>query len=128
MIPFPDSIANIPQLLDDHQGTLLPAGVPLWRPTNGSRCIIIPNYSPLLATQKVAKQRSPSAVVAPNPAQNYVTVRFKEMLKEEVTIEVYDARGKRCQSHTNIKSKNFKLDVSNLCSGVNFINIVTKKM
>lgn len=129
VVPFPDSMANVPQLLDDDQGTLLPTGVPLWRPANGSECIIIPNYNPLLlATNKVLDvPRAPAAVVAPNPAQDYVTVRFKEVLTEAVTIEIYDARGKRCQSHTNVKDQNFKVDVSNLCSGVNFINIVTDK-
>lgn len=127
VVPYPDSMPNIPQLLDDHQGTLLPAGVPLWRPANGSSCIIIPNYSPLLATQQVAEQRAPAAIVAPNPARDYITVRFKKALTEEVSIEVYDARGKKCQSHTNIRTQNFKLDASNLCSGVNFINIVTSK-
>lgn len=126
VVPYPDSIANVPQLLDDVQGTPLPAGTPLWRPANGSECIIIPNHNPMLSTQRIAIQREPSAIVAPNPAQSYVTIQFKKALTEEVTIEVYDARGKRCQSHPNITDQNFKVDVSNLCSGVNFINIVTK--
>jgi len=126
IVPFPDSMALVPVLTDNDQGTMLPAGVPLWRPANGSGDIIIPNYNPLVAIQKIADQRDPYAVVAPNPAQNYVNVRFTETLNEDVTIEIYDARGKKCQSHTNVRDQNFRVDVSNLCSGVNFINIVTK--
>lgn len=128
VVPYPDSMANIPQLLDNDQGTLLPAGVPLWRPPNGSSCIIIPNTNPLYTgiSQVPVQQPEYKATVAPNPAQNYVTVQFKRLPKEPVTIEVYDARGKRCQSHPNVSDRNFQLDVSNLCSGVNFINIITK--
>lgn len=126
VVPYVDSIVNVPQLLDDVQGTPLPAGVPLWRPANGSECIIIPNYNPLLANNKIIESKEPMVIVAPNPAQNYVTVRFKKVLSEDVTIEIYDARGKKCQSHANVRDQNFQVDVSNLCSGVNFINIVTK--
>ncbi len=126
VVPYPDSITNVPVLTDNDQGTVLPAGVPLWRPANGSECIIIPNYNNMVAIQKIADQREPAASVSPNPAQNYVDVIFKSALTEAVTIEIYDARGKKCQSHPNIMDQNFKVDVSQLCSGVNFINIVSK--
>lgn len=126
IVPYPDSIAGVPQLLDDVQGTPLPSGVPLWRPSNGSQEIIIQNFSTLLATNKLADEKEALVAIFPNPAQNYVTVEFKKVLNEDVTIEIYDARGKKCQSHTNIRDKQFKVDVSNLCAGVNFINIVTK--
>ncbi len=127
MVPYPDSMVNVPTLTDDDQGTLLPDGVPLWRPANGSECIIIPNYNSMLAVQKIAEQREPSVTIAPNPAQHYVSVHFKNALTEAVTIEIYNARGKKCQSHPNVRDQHFKVDVSELCSGVNFINIVTEK-
>lgn len=127
VVPYPDSMVNVPQLLDDDQGTLLPAGVPLWRPPNGSSCIIIPNTNPIYTNvSEVISSVERQAIIAPNPAQDYVTVRFKKMPKEPVTIEVYDARGKRCQVHNDINKRTVQLDVSNLCSGVNFINIVSK--
>ncbi|MCH2023683.1 MAG: T9SS type A sorting domain-containing protein [Saprospiraceae bacterium] len=127
VVPYPDSMVNVPTLTDDEQGTLLPDGVPLWRPANGSECIIIPNYNSMVAIQKIAEQREPSASIAPNPAHNYVSVLFKNALTEAVTIEIYNARGKKCQSHTNVRDQHFKVDVSELCSGVNFINIITEK-
>ena len=126
IVPYPDSMANVPQLLDDDQGTALPAGVPLWRPPNGSSCIIIPNNNPLYTqVNRVPQPVERKAVIAPNPARNYVTVRFKRRPKTPVTIEVYDARGKRCQAHPNVTDRNFQLDVSKLCTGVNFINIIS---
>lgn len=127
VVPYPDSMVNVPQLLDDDQGTLLPTGVPLWRPANGSTCIIIPNYNnAIVGVNKLPKAVEKTALVAPNPAQNFVTVKFKELPREAVTIEIYDARGKRCQVHSNISDQNYQLDVSELCSGVNFINIVSE--
>ena len=126
IIPYPDSINNVTQLLDDDQGTELAVGTPLWRPGNGSECIIIPNYN-YTSVAKIASKRAPSATIAPNPAQNFVTVQFKEALNEDITIEIYDARGKKCRSYNNVRDQNFQVDVFNLCSGVNFINIVREK-
>lgn len=126
IIPFPDSIVNVTQLLDDDQGTDLAPGTPLWRPANGSDRIIIPNYSMTTNVKKIAKKER-SAILYPNPASNIVTVRFDKVPTQEVTIEIYDARGKRCRSYTNIRQKDFQIDISNLCAGVNFINIVTKE-
>lgn len=125
IIPYPDSIVNITQLLDDTQGSPLAAGTPLWSVPNGSDCIIIPNYNYTSIT-KIEKERKNIAIIAPNPATDFVTIKFKEELKEDITIEIYDARGKKCRSYSNIREQNYQIDVSNLCSGVNFINILTK--
>ena len=127
VVPYPDSMQNVPTLTDNDLGTDLPAGVPLWRPSNGSSCIIIPNFSPLLSAQQIAQERAPFAQVAPNPAQDMIEIRFLSALEEAVTIEVYDARGKRCQVHPNIRDQQFKVDVTQLCAGVNYINIVSSK-
>ena len=109
-------------MLDDDQGTPLAAGTPLWRPINGSECIIIPRYT----TTDIEAVRKFIVTISPNPTSDYITVTFNEIINEEVTIQIYDARGKICQSFENIKDQNFKVDVSNLCSGVNYINILTK--
>ncbi len=125
IVPYADSIANIVQQLDDIQGTPLAAGTPLWRVGNGSQSFIIPNYSTITAVNKIAKQEK-RATLMPNPATDIVTLQFKEMPTEAVTIEIYDARGKKCRSYANVQEQYFRLDVSTLCSGVNFINIVSK--
>ena len=81
----------------------------------------------MLSAQQIAQERAPFAQVAPNPAQDMIEIRFLSALEEAVTIEVYDARGKRCQVHPNIRDQQFKVDVSQLCAGVNYINIVSSK-
>jgi len=122
IIPFSDSIAGVPQLLDDIQGTNLPSGVPLWRPANGSETIIIPRY-PLAIEDN---ERSHNTIVSPNPSNNFVTVNFADKLADNVSIQIYNARGKLCEKIDNINGKTYEIDISNLCLGVNFINIVSK--
>jgi hypothetical protein len=125
VVPYPDSMQNVPTLTDNDLGTDLPLGVPLWRPANGSACIIIPNYGPLLSAQKIADERVPMAQIAPNPAQDFIEIRFGSYPEQVQRIEVYDTRGKICQSYTAINSQIFKIDISQLAGGVHYIHIVT---
>lgn len=124
---------NIPQVteqLDDEQGSDLPtnANITLWTPPNGGGNIIITNNNPILKTETVSHSKY-QTVLAPNPtSSNSVTVLFEEQMLQEtdVRIEIYNARGQLCRTIQNVQDPRYQLDVSDLCSGVNFINIVTK--
>lgn len=136
IIPYRDSLPNVPQLLDDDQGTLLPAGTPLWRPPNGSACITIPNYNPLITGVSSAsilkKYRS---TIGPNPAKDYINVTYKSSNTESIRIELYDARGKSCpirladnpNDNTARSNEVVRVVVEDLRPGVYFINIITAK-
>lgn len=119
------NVGNIGQLTDDIQGSSLPAGITYWQPTNDS-VIVIRKYPTITSTFEPINNAAKTASIAPNPAQEIVTVQFKNTLTEEVTIEIYDAKGQKCQSYMNVRDQNFKLDVSKLCSGVNYIHIISK--
>ncbi|MCP4438180.1 MAG: T9SS type A sorting domain-containing protein [Aureispira sp.] len=119
------NVASMGQLTDDVQGSGLPSGATIWQPANDT-VIVIRKYPTITSTFEPINNAEKTATIAPNPAQEVVTVQFKQTLNEEVTIEVYDAKGQKCQSFMNVRDQNFKLDVSKLCSGVNYIHIVSK--
>lgn len=131
--PLFQNVIQITEATDDEQGSELSttAGITLWNPPNGGGNIIIKNNSPLIsANQAVKPAPAPKykTVLAPNPtSNNMVTLMFEPaMLQNDVRIEIYNARGQKCRSIENVTDANLTIDVSDLCSGVNFINVITK--
>ncbi|MCH2044931.1 MAG: fibronectin type III domain-containing protein [Saprospiraceae bacterium] len=130
--PLFSNIGQVTEALDDDQGSPLPAGVSLWNaPNNAGDFIITNNNLPADTTQVgtiiSAKSTGKRAVLAPNPtSSSTVNVLFKEALNEDVRIEVYNGRGQLCKTIENVRDQQYQLDLSNLCSGVNFVNIISK--
>lgn len=117
---------NVAQLTDDEQGSGLPSGVTYWNNPGAETYIIRPR--PVTTSIEAVPSVLPKAQLFPNPTQSEVTIQFEKALTEEgVRIEIYDARGQRCRSLNNITGQQYRLDVSDLCSGVNYVHIVGKK-
>ena len=126
IVPYPDSMANVPTLSDNDQGTALPAGVPLWRPGNGSEEIIIQNYNSV-GTIKIKDEGKFRSSIHPNPASDWFEVRFKNKNALPLKIEIYDAHGKLCKTISDINGLNQMISTNELCQGVNILTIVYDK-
>lgn len=115
-----ENVASVAALTDDDLGTLLPTSVPIWTPTNGSEVII---QNPMTSTEPKAEMKVKR--IFPVPSKQYVTIEFGEVMNG-ATLEVYNGLGKFCRTEEINGQANYQLDMSDLCSGVNFIYIKTK--
>ena len=61
-------------------------------------------------------------IIYPNPAQDFIYISSKHLIKNECTIEIYDIAGKLVQEEIIRASDNLKIDISALKAGIYFIN------
>ena len=125
IIPYPDSIVGIPALTDNDQGTELQSGIPLWRPSGSPHCIIIPNYDNT-STRTLPNKSTYLSKVYPNPADDFLILEIDQEKQMNARVEIYDARGKWCRTYSDLDKATIELDLRDFCSGVNFINVITK--
>ncbi len=118
-----ENVGNVVDPGDDQLGSALPAGVTLWTPPNGDMVTIQGPEDPLSTAEPTEMQVKR---IFPVPADNYVTIEFGKVVPKG-TIEIYDGMGKFCRTEEFKGKSNYQLDVSNLCTGVNFIYLKTSK-
>lgn len=110
--------SGITAATDDLLGQDLPSGVTLWNPTNGDEVVLSnPFASVTESSPKVSN-------VFPVPANDIINIEFKKATN--ATIEVYNSLGKMCQSETVNGAINHQLDTENMCTGVNYIYILSE--
>ena len=122
-----ENISSITATTDDAQGSDLPSGVTLWDNTNGAangEVIYITNHISVAVDEAMDKPKMAN-IIYPNPTKDVVKIEFNEQLRN-ATIEVYDARGRKCKAIPNVSSKEYELDMSDVCQGVNYIHIKTE--
>jgi hypothetical protein len=61
-------------------------------------------------------------IIYPNPAQDFIYISSKHLIKNECTIEIYDIAGKPVQEEITRASDILKIDISALKAGIYFIN------
>lgn len=115
-----ENVGNVTESSDDQLGSDLPLGITLWTPGNGSE-ILITNASPMVG---LAEEMMQVKRIFPMPTQNYVNIQFERVV-QDATIEVYDGLGKFCKSEKFSGKNSYRLDVTGLCEGVNFIYVKT---
>lgn len=118
-----DNVAGVATLFDDDLGSALPSGVSLWTPANTpTGCLEIAGPG---APSNIDEQVSNVSQIYPVPASDQVTVEFVKVYDQEVTIEIYNSLGKLCRTETVSGTNQVNVDVTELCSGVNYFYIKT---
>lgn len=113
------NIAGVAQSTDDNLGSDLPGGVTLWNPSNGNTVVLA------RATGNVPSLPTFNFQLFPNPASDIISIEFDTQM-ESGSVEVYNGLGKLCLKE-EIKGMKHQMDISNLCSGVNYIYIKDQK-
>lgn len=115
------NVAAVGILTDDVLGSFPPTGVTYWNPTNGQNIYIVhPNPISSVADQKLENRFK----VFPVPSTDNITIELPNTSK--ATIEVYNSLGKLCEVHQSNGQSRMQLDITNLCSGVNYLYIRTE--
>lgn len=96
----------------------------LWMVTNGPGQMA--NYAKTHSTgQQVFDKRAPSPLLYPNPARNEVTINTNGLFADAYSIQVIDASGRVQKRISNIRNRNYQLDVSTLQKGIYILLIKT---
>jgi hypothetical protein len=113
-----EGVSSVGIKTDDVLGSFPPTGVTYWNPTNGNTVYIV-RPSSAIAENKTIKHS-----VYPVPSADFVTVEFSTTTQGN--IEVYNSLGKLCAAYPVNGQQKMQVDISNLCTGVNYIYIKTE--
>ena len=129
---------NVAQALDDELGSPMPSGVSLYDESQGAdngEILVIKNdvnsaicrvdsTMDTTGTGLFNSVKNFNSSIYPNPSSEKVFISLKEY-RDDLIIEAYDARGKRCNGVTikRESDKIYSIDAKELCSGVTFILI-----
>ena len=74
------------------------------------------------------KNSNPTLLIKPNPASDFITLEFTNLVSEITCIRVFDCFGKEIKEYKNLKTATtFNIDVSSLNSGIYYIQVIDKK-
>ena len=118
-----ENVANVSQLNDDNLGSGVAPGASLWNPSNGA-VVYLTQSSGMVSVDEPASLQVKR--IFPVPSQNYVNIEFGKRVNK-ATIEVYNSMGKFCKSESFSGRDSYRLDVADLCPGVNFIYVKTSQ-
>jgi len=108
---------------DDDLGSDLPIGTTIWSPASGD-CLMI-YERPAAPTTIVEDDSFAIGNIYPVPAKDIVSIEFQQVIKKG-KIDVYNSLGKYCRSIQINEQTSINIDVSDLCSGVNYIYLTSE--
>jgi acid phosphatase type 7 len=111
-----ENVNAVTENTHEHLGGDLPNNITIWSPANGDE-IIIENTS--LSTPDEGK--ADDIRLVPNPAVDEVVIHFPKVFNN-TKVELYNSLGKLCSSEL-INAQSHKVDLTDACSGVNYIYI-----
>lgn len=114
-----ENVASVTENTDDELGSGLPSDVVLWSPSNGDEIILTNPDDQASINQNIKKISS----AHPNPSVDFVNLEFTKNLDNAV-LELYNGLGKLCIKE-EINGDSHKVDLTEVCSGVNYIYIIT---
>lgn len=84
-------------------------------------------FCSLLFTMALSAQSSPKVNLYPNPATDFVTLTFNEIIHSDVTVTISDILGNKIETFTYKPSESIKIDLSGLelMNGMYLIKIET---
>ncbi|WP_353480519.1 T9SS type A sorting domain-containing protein [Haliscomenobacter sp.] len=81
-------------------------------------------HQPILEVTLLPKYTAPTVRIAPNPVQSTLNVQLQEPNKQSLFANLVDVGGRVLINRTALQLGNTELDLSNLPSGVYFLNVM----